>query len=36
MDELDGKIRKALPFVADVFVDVTGASPKEPAVSTKQ
>ena len=24
MDELDGKIRKALPFVADVFIDVTG------------
>jgi cation diffusion facilitator family transporter len=24
MDELDRKIRKALPFVADVFIDVTG------------
>ncbi len=36
MDELDRKIRQALPFVADVFVDVTGASPKESAVSTTQ
>ena len=25
MDELDRKIRAALPFVADVFIDVTGA-----------
>jgi cation diffusion facilitator family transporter len=24
MDELDGKIRRALPVVADVFIDVTG------------
>jgi cation diffusion facilitator family transporter len=24
MDALDGKIRKALPFVADVYIDVTG------------
>ena len=36
MDELDRKIRQALPFVADVFVDVTGASPKEPAAPTTQ
>lgn len=25
MDELDRKIRRALPFVADVFIDVTGS-----------
>lgn len=25
MDELDRRIRRTLPFVADVFVDVTGA-----------
>ena len=33
MDELDRKIRKALPFVADVFIDVTGTStePAKPA-----
>ena len=23
MDELDGRIRKALPYVADIFIDVT-------------
>ena len=28
MDELDRKIREALPFVADVFIDVTGTSQK--------
>jgi len=28
MDELDRKIREALPFVADVFIDVTGAPQK--------
>jgi len=28
MDELDRKIRAALPFVADVFIDVTGTSQK--------
>jgi len=28
MDELDQKIRAALPFVADVFIDVTGAPQK--------
>jgi cation diffusion facilitator family transporter len=33
MDELDRKIRKALPFVADVFIDVTGtAKAPEPVV----
>jgi len=26
MDELDRKIRQALPFVADVFIDVTGTA----------
>jgi divalent metal cation (Fe/Co/Zn/Cd) transporter len=36
MDELDRKIRQALPFVADVFIDVTGTSPKERAASTTQ
>ena len=36
MDELDRKIRQALPFVADVFVDVTGSSPKEAAAPAKQ
>ena len=29
MDELDRKIRKALPFVADVFIDLTGGIESE-------
>ena len=29
MDELDHKIRLALPFVADVFIDVTGRRSEE-------
>jgi cation diffusion facilitator family transporter len=31
MDEIDRKIRDALPFVADVFIDVTAYRPKEDA-----
>jgi hypothetical protein len=29
MDELDGRIRQALPFVADVFIDVTAGRTEE-------
>jgi cation diffusion facilitator family transporter len=35
MDELDRKIRKALPFVADVFIDVTGTA-SEPGAPGKR
>ena len=31
MDELDHRIRKALPFVADVFIDVTSSGAREGA-----
>ena len=29
MDDLDGRIRQALPFVADVFIDVTASRTEE-------
>jgi hypothetical protein len=29
MDELDRKIRESLPYVADVYIDVTGTSRKD-------
>ncbi len=35
MDELDRKIRRALPFIADVFIDVTGTA-KEPGPPATQ
>ena len=35
MDELDRRIRQAFPFVADVFIDVTGAEPR-PGVEPKR
>ncbi len=34
MDELDRKIRQALPFVADVFIDVTGAATQPVSLTT--